>query len=312
MATCYICGKSHAEYRRTVQTGNSNRMGVSSRGRTSTSTTVHYGVRSVCAKCALNIDYKNKKNKGAWGFVLGAFLFGLSIFICFVHGEYFNLGIFGVALGISFCIVPYYISCKKADIWYKENCDKYFDEYDLRQQIKSNTKNELKAKTGFFHSIPNLFNSWSGYSFNNYYSDAFSPDEFKRTLGTYNPQFRRFEANDSKDLILYLLQTMHEELNYFGNKNQRLKYMPNQYNYYETYQHFTTNYNANNFSKISLLFYGTYISTTTCKKCGTVLFNFQKFKFISFGMIKYHRNKFNILNGFEDNSRPTTLEKASK
>ena len=145
MATCYICGKSHAEYRRTVQTGNSNRMGVSSRGRTSTSTTVHYGVRSVCAKCALNIDYKNKKNKGAWGFVLGAFLFGLSIFICFVHGEYFNLGIFGVALGISFCIVPYYISCKKADIWYKENCDKYFDEYDLRQQIKSNTKNELSS-----------------------------------------------------------------------------------------------------------------------------------------------------------------------
>lgn len=77
--------------------------------------------------------------------MLGAFLFGLSIFICFVHGEYFNLGIFGVALGISFCIVPYYISCKKADIWYKENCDKYFDEYDLRQQIKSNTKNELSS-----------------------------------------------------------------------------------------------------------------------------------------------------------------------
>ena len=175
------------------------------------------------------------------------------------------------------------------------------------QDNSSNTKNELKAKTGFFHSIPNLFNSWSGYSFNNYYSDAFSPDEFKRTLGTYNPQFRRFEANDSKDLILYLLQTMHEELNYFGNKNQRLKYMPNQYNYYETYQHFTTNYNANNFSKISLLFYGTYINTTTCKKCGTILYNFPKFEFISFGMIKYHKNKFNILNGFEDNSKPSLL-----
>ena len=70
------------------------------------------------------------------------------------------------------------------------------------QDNSLNTKNELKAKTGFFHSIPNLFNSWSGYSFNNYYSDAFSPDEFKRTLGTYNPQFRRFETNDSKDLIL--------------------------------------------------------------------------------------------------------------
>ena len=49
---------------------------------------------------------------------------------------------------------------------------------------------------------------------------------------------------------------MHEELNYYGNVNKRLKYIPNQYNIYETYNHFITNYNTNNFSKISLLFYG--------------------------------------------------------
>ena len=47
---------------------------------------------------------------------------------------------------------------------------------------------------------------------------------------------------------------MHEELNYFGNKNQRLKYMPNQYNYYETYQHFTTNYNEITFRKFLYYF----------------------------------------------------------
>ena len=67
------------------------------------------------------------------------------------------------------------------------------------------------------------------------YNNAFSPDDFKRSLGLNNPQFRKFEANDSKDLILYLLQTMHEELNYYGNVNKRLKYIPNQYNIYETY-----------------------------------------------------------------------------
>jgi len=38
MATCYICGKSHAEYRRSVYTGNSNRIGVSTRGNVHTST----------------------------------------------------------------------------------------------------------------------------------------------------------------------------------------------------------------------------------------------------------------------------------
>ena len=36
----------------------------------------------------------------------------------------------------------------------------------------------------------------------NYTSPAFSPDDFKRTLGKHNSQFRRFEENDSKDLIL--------------------------------------------------------------------------------------------------------------
>jgi len=49
-----------------------------------------------------------------------------------------------------------------------------------------------------------------------FYSNAFSPNEFKKILGTYNSQFTRYEANDSKDLIIYLLQTFHEELNYFG------------------------------------------------------------------------------------------------
>ena len=72
------------------------------------------------------------------------------------------------------------------------------------------------------------------------YDRAFAPVEFKKTLGLYNPQFKKFEANDSKDLILYLLQTMHEELNYYGDKNIRLKYTPNQYNIYETYNYFIT------------------------------------------------------------------------
>ena len=93
---------------------------------------------------------------------------------------------------------------------------------------------------------------------NDNYSNTFSPDDFKRTLGIYNPKFRKFESNDFKYLILFLLQTMHEELNYFGNKNQRLEGFPNQYDLFQAYSYFYTNYNTNNFSKISLLFYGTY------------------------------------------------------
>ena len=63
-------------------------------------------------------------------------------------------------------------------------------------------------------------------------------------IGNYNPQLRRFEANDSKDLILYLLQIMHDEMNYYGDINKGLNYNPNQYNLYETYNYFMTNYNT--------------------------------------------------------------------
>ena len=126
---------------------------------------------------------------------------------------------------------------------------------------KADIKKNLNAKTSIGKSGSNIYSSWMGfgynssYSSNNNYNSAFSPDEFKRALGLHNSQFRKFEANDSKDLILYLLQTMHDELNYFGNKNQKMNFYPNQYDMVMAYNYFTSIYNSNNFSKISVLFY---------------------------------------------------------
>jgi len=54
MASCYKCGQSGASYRRNVQTGKSST--VYSGKRTSTSTTTHYGTRSLCEGCAYYND----------------------------------------------------------------------------------------------------------------------------------------------------------------------------------------------------------------------------------------------------------------
>ena len=151
-------------------------------------------------------------------------------------------------------------------------------------------------------------NCQSDDSDNNSYNKDFSPINFQSILGKYNPQFKNLEANDAKDLILYLLQTMHEELNHKGNQNKQLNFIPDQYNLYETYKNFITNYNTNNLSIISLLFYGTYKTTTTCSFCKKKSYNFQKFECISFEMINYNRKKFNILDGFRDNSNPILLK----
>ena len=177
------------------------------------------------------------------------------------------------------------------------------DEENLENLSNSKIKIMNPVTKNKFHGFGGFLGGWGNSSYNN----AFSPDDFKRTLGLHNPQFRKFEANDFKDLILYLLQTMHEELNYFGDKNQRVNSIPNQYNMFETYTHFSTIYNSNNFSKISVLFYGTYINSTICDKCHYVLYNFQKFEFISFAMFNYHKKRFTLYDGFNDNAKSSKL-----
>ena len=193
--------------------------------------------------------------------------------------------------------------------------------YDYKDNL-SGSKNNINPQTDFFNTKKKKKKKNSIFNFGGFfgwddddddddstsnYKNYFSPTEFKRTLGLHNPQFRTFDANDSKDLILYLLQTLHEEMNYFGNKNVRLNFYPNQYDVVQTYNHFTTIYNSNNFSKISQLFYGTYINTTICMKCRNKIFNFQKFEFLSFGMYYYNKKKFSIIDGFCDNSKPNKL-----
>lgn len=132
MGTCYICGKEHVDYRRTVHTGNSYRTGISSRGRVHTSVASHTGVRTVCARCAFNMDYAVKKAEGAWGPVLGVLLILFSL-ILLIFSVF--LGITGIAGGILLCIFPRKKGKENAELWYRANVDKYVDEVDIRNQM---------------------------------------------------------------------------------------------------------------------------------------------------------------------------------
>ena len=198
---------------------------------------------------------------------------------------------------------------KNKDIETKGNISEAFYQIVKGVQSDNNTSNEL--------NINKLLNSNTSFVLKSkkfqpsYYLDnskAYSPDLFKKVLGYYNPQFRRFEANDSKDLILYLLQTMHEELNYFGDNSQVYYGQPNQLDIVQTFCHFNQTYNIRNLSIISHLFYGTYINSTKCLECNKTIYSFQKFEFISFAMFDYNRKTFNIYNGFKDNEKPQLLK----
>ena len=143
-------------------------------------------------------------------------------------------------------------------------------------------------------------------------SKTYTPDNFKKILGKYNSQFKYYEANDSKDLILYLLQTMHEELNYLGDSPISNLGRSNQYDRENSFVLFENKYNYSNLSIISRIFYGTYEITTKCRVCGNIFYSYQKFEFISFPMRNYKNKTFNLLDGFKDNQKEEELKGDNK
>ena len=59
------------------------------------------------------------------------------------------------------------------------------------------------------HSYLNvLINLWQNTNITHY-----APNNFKRVISKMNPLFKGIQANDSKDLILFLIETMYNELN---------------------------------------------------------------------------------------------------
>ena len=134
-----------------------------------------------------------------------------------------------------------------------------------------------------------------------------SPKNFNTYLSKANGQFAQYEANDSKDLLLYLFQSMHAELNYYG--DQKLKNVPkcNQLKEEESFNFFITVNNNLNLSIISYLFYGVHKSSTKCKGCKKTLYNFQYFQFLSFPTFNFKGDKFNIYKGFKEFVKPELM-----
>jgi len=183
------------------------------------------------------------------------------------------------------------------------------NDFDSLCQKNSEVPSKGSISKAFYDLILGVYpkdNPFSSKTFGSRNNNPVSPDKFQKVLGNNNPQFKNFEANDSKDLILYLFQAMHAELNYFGDVKLNLG-RPNQYDKVNTFQFFIFSYERTNFSIISKIFYGTYEIMTKCQKCQKVLYNFQKFEFISFGMFDYKDKIFDIYNGFEDNQKMSLL-----
>ena len=143
------------------------------------------------------------------------------------------------------------------------------------ENIQNIQKNKFKYKLTNAYLIV-LINLWQNINIQSY-----APHNFKQVISDMNPLFQGVQANDSKDLIIFLLENMHNELNVPIN-NQQNNDMINQFNFNEALKTFK-NFFINNYrSVISNLFYGFFDSTMVCKKCGVMTHNIQCYNILIF------------------------------
>ena len=121
---------------------------------------------------------------------------------------------------------------------------------------------------------------------------SFSPEDFKIIIGK-NESFRKFEANDSKTLTLYVLDTLNKELNdnKIQTKNDKVINPLRNYDVNDAkdiVKLFNENYNT----LIGDLFNGLKCTDYICDTCSNIVKNYQIFNIISCSIEKTFLDKY--------------------
>ena len=184
----------------------------------------------------------------------------------------------------------------------------FVNKFKYSQNIIDKVRNNKKNLTASFKLlIEKLWpNNYDPSNSPKYYA----PNEFKDKISEMNPLFRGVAANDAKDLVNFIIMTLHEELNKVNNSpiinNNVILNQTDKNAMFDNFQH---NFKINNQSIISDLFYAINCNKTQCSGCGTKTYNFQTYFFIVFPLEEVRKfklqkniNNFNQFNGFNFNN----------
>ncbi len=138
-------------------------------------------------------------------------------------------------------------------------------------------------------------------------SNYFEPHNFKEVISWKNPMFEGINANDSKDLINFMLEEMNQELSYLNiNTNSKnMLFSPNsnsidQTNQMLTFNKFKTEFTQSNNSIISQIFFFIIESKSQCQLCKTITYNYQSLFALEFPLEsvykKFSLNNYNVMN----------------
>ena len=168
-------------------------------------------------------------------------------------------------------------------------------------QQANNINDNNTLSSSFKLLIDNLWPD--DYNFNS----SFSPYEFKDKISKMNNLFEGIAANDAKDLVNFIILTLHQELNKKVNEdNDNNDVFIDQRNQNMVFNAFVKDFMDNNKSIISDLFYSMDCSISQCHNCNTRIYNYQTYFFICFPLEeirKYKNEKYNyIVNNYQINN----------
>ena len=133
-------------------------------------------------------------------------------------------------------------------------------------EIKTNKYN-YKLSNSYLEVLENL---WENNTIKDY-----APYNFKEIISKMNPLFEGVQANDSKDLVIFLLENMHKELNKVQKNQTNIEEKVDQYNFYNSLNVFIKYFKKNFQSILSDIFYGMYDSQMKCLNCQIITHNIQ-------------------------------------
>ena len=167
---------------------------------------------------------------------------------------------------------------------------------DNVNNISNNTNNAfLPYQPSNSYENQNIYN-------NNKTNKSFPPEDFKKKISKMNSLFEGVAANDAKDLVQFLIMTLHEELNKAGKTNINNAINNDQTNKQLMFQIFAQDFMTSNKSIISDLFYGVNYNTIQCGFCNAQSYNYQTYFFLVFPLeeVRIFKNQnnynFNYLN----------------
>ena len=117
---------------------------------------------------------------------------------------------------------------------------------------------------------------------------SYPPHELKKIIGSRESLFMGNEAEDAKDLLIFLIETMNTELNggISAIYNDIVRLGIDQRDQLKIKMTFLNDFNSKNFSPFSKIFYGFSETCTLCHGCSIKKYNYECFNLVIFPLLE--------------------------